>query len=180
MSLPYFPFYVADFMLDTQHLTDEEIGIYMRLLMLSWNEPHCRLRDDQEWLLKKTRQKKSVFLKKYVRIISEFFVTDAGFIYNRRLLKEWQEAETKHKRRVEAGRKGGSAKSSNAKAKPKQLEPEPELYSNRPSQQETVSQVGTYARETDFGGYEPDREGFGPVPWDDDGKVVSLGGRAQS
>ena len=67
-------------------------------------------------------------------IIEEFFKTKAGRIYSPRLTAEWEDAQSKHKRRVSAGSKGGKAKSlkaneinsGNAKAMPKQPEPEPE------------------------------------------------------
>ncbi|WP_422049900.1 YdaU family protein [Shimia sp.] len=134
MSLPFFPLYADDFEADTAHLTLAEDGAYNRLLRLCWRSPGCKIPADEAWVFRKLRAH-SEEDKETVRIVlEEFFKKRAGKLFNPRLLKIWEESNAKHERRVEAGSKGGRAKSlknkevtsSNAKAKLKQPEPEPE------------------------------------------------------
>jgi uncharacterized protein YdaU (DUF1376 family) len=136
MSLPYFPMYPADFEADTSHLTLEEDGAYNRLLRLCWMTPGCSVPDDPKWVARRMRVDAETYSRVVAPLIEEFFRRDGkGRLFSPRLLSIWQETDVKHKRRVEAGRKGGRPRKSletndsvqsNAKAMPKQPEPEPE------------------------------------------------------
>ena len=145
MSLPYFPFYVADYALDTQHLTLEEHGAYLRLLCLCWTTPGCTIPDDQGWIMRRLGTDEATYQRAVSPVIGEFFKREEGRLYSPRLRKEALLSEEKHRRRVEAGKLGGrptkplkgkASGQSNAKAMPKQPEPEPEdrLESATPSQ----------------------------------------------
>lgn len=135
MSLPYFPMYPADFEADTSHLTLEEDGAYNRLLRLCWMTPGCSLPDDHTWITRRMRIDAATFDRVVLPLLAEFFRRGNGRVSSPRLTAVHGESIEKHTRRVEAGKKGGRpAKAlflnetgkSNAKAMPKQPEPEPD------------------------------------------------------
>lgn len=45
-DFPAMPLFTDAYMADTQHLTNEEHGVYLRLLMFAWRTPGCCLPDD--------------------------------------------------------------------------------------------------------------------------------------
>ena len=134
MSLAYFPMYPDDFEADTAHLTLAEDGAYNRLLRLCWRTPGCSLPADRAWIHRRMRAHSDADKAVVDTVLDEFFALRDGRLSNARLAKEWTAANEAHKRRVEAGARGGKAKAlktndvgpSNAEAKPKQPEPEPE------------------------------------------------------
>ena len=136
MSLPYFPMYPTDFEADTSHLTLAEDGAYNRLLRLCWMTPGCSLPDDDVWIFRRMRAHSDDDKTAILNVVGEFFTRKSGRVFSARLQREALLADEAHKKRVLAGQKGGrSAKAlktnetiqSNAKAKPKQPEPEPIL-----------------------------------------------------
>jgi uncharacterized protein YdaU (DUF1376 family) len=44
------PLYIADYIADTVHLSAEQSGIYITLLMLAWRRPDGTIPDDMKWL----------------------------------------------------------------------------------------------------------------------------------
>jgi uncharacterized protein YdaU (DUF1376 family) len=133
VSIPYFPLFPDDFEADTAHLTLAEDGAYNRLLRLCWRTPGCTLPADDAWIMRRMRAGSDAD-KAVVRcVLAEFFRTEKGRIFSQRLLDEWHKAHAAHAKRVNAGSQGGKAKalktketaSSNARAMPKQPEPEP-------------------------------------------------------
>ncbi len=138
MSLPYFPLYAGDYEAKTSHLTLEEDGAYNRLLRLMWLTPGCSLPDDSGWIARRMRVDMVTFLRIVEPLIDEFMKRKNGRIYSPRLTEEWEKVSVTHRRRSEAGKKGGRPKVtdnkqkevkaglSQPKAGPKQPEPEPE------------------------------------------------------
>lgn len=100
--------YVSDFIGDTLHLSTEQIGAYMLLLMAMWNAGGA-LPDEEAKLARVVRMS----VKKW-RAISDdlmaFFDSDGGRISHNRLTKELQKSESKSQSRASAGAKGGTAK----------------------------------------------------------------------
>lgn len=133
MSLPYFPMYPTDFEADTSHLTLEEDGAYNRLLRLCWMTQECSLPDDDAWIMRRMRVDVETFDRVVKYVLAEFFTRSKGRVINARMQREFVASSDAHKKRVLAGKKGGAAKSQkskdkasiNAKAMPKQPEPEP-------------------------------------------------------
>ena len=134
MSLPYFPLYPKDFEAKTSHLTLEEDGAYNRLLRLCWLTPGCSLPDDPSWIARRLRVDSATYERLVAPLISEFFRRTKGRVWQPTLTEIFQETNEKHSRRVEAGKLGGRPPKpsqqkengqSNAKAMPKQPEPEP-------------------------------------------------------
>lgn len=140
MSLPYFPLYPDDFEADTAHLTLAEDGAYNRLLRLCWRTPGCKIPADEVWIFRRMRAHTEADHEVIRTILDEFFSTAAGKMFSRKLLKIYEETNLAHQKRVAAGSKGGRAKalkinkttSSNAVAKPKQPELEPEPIRETP------------------------------------------------
>ena len=135
MSLPYFPMYPSDFEAKTSHLTLAEDGAYNRLLRMCWMTPGCSIPDDEAWIMRRLRAHSEDERQAVRTVISEFFESEDGRLFQPRLRREALLADEKHARRANAGRKGGIAKAAlktndfpagNAKAMHKQPEPEPE------------------------------------------------------
>jgi uncharacterized protein YdaU (DUF1376 family) len=89
---PYLPFWVNDYLSDCGHLSDEEHGRYLLLLLAMWKAPGGRIPNDEEWLARKFR--KTVFeVREYLHpIIDEFCQTDGNWIYQKRLSQELEHA----------------------------------------------------------------------------------------
>ena len=140
MSLPFFPMYPTDFEAKTSHLTLAEDGAYNRLLRICWMTPGCSIPNDQAWIMRRLRVDQNTFVTVVQVVIDEFFDVDNGRLSNAKLARIFAETTAAHKKRVLAGSKGGKSRalkannkvSSNAVAKPKQPEPEPELYNREP------------------------------------------------
>ncbi len=47
---PYLPLFIDAYVSDTRHLTLEEHGAYLNLLMEAWSRPSCSLPDDDKYL----------------------------------------------------------------------------------------------------------------------------------
>ena len=108
MSEPYLPLYVGDYLRDTGHLTTEQHGAYLLLLMRLWSAGGS-LPDSEVKLARLA----GVSLKKWRPMwvdLSEFFELADGKITHGRISFELQKAETLREKRVAAGAKGGRAK----------------------------------------------------------------------
>lgn len=105
---PFMQLYVSDFIGDTLHLSTEQIGAYMLLLMAMWNAGG-RLPSDDAKLARVTR----LSVKKWKGIADDlmpFFNVDGDTISHNRLTKELQKSESKSQSRAAAGAEGGRAK----------------------------------------------------------------------
>lgn len=113
MTEPYIPFYPADHLADTMHLTLEEQGAYTKLMFVMWRAGGY-LEDDD----KKTCLILGVTQKKWIQIkssLKEFFVYENGKFFQKRLLAERRSAEEIRIKKSEAGRASAKAKSLNNK-----------------------------------------------------------------
>lgn len=121
---PFMQLYVSDFIGDTLHLSTEQIGAYMLVLMAMWNAGG-KLPSDEAKLARVSR----MTVKKW-RSVSEdlmaFFNLSDGFISHDRLTKELQKSESKSQSRASAGAEGGRAKAlKDKKARLANAMPEP-------------------------------------------------------
>jgi uncharacterized protein YdaU (DUF1376 family) len=105
---PFMQLYVSDFLGDTLHLSTEQIGAYMLLLMAMWNAGGS-LPDDDAKLARVCRMS----IKKW-RVVSDdlmaFFQRENGQVLHNRLTKEIKKSESKSELRASAGAEGGRAK----------------------------------------------------------------------
>lgn len=105
MKDPAFPLYTQDFFIGTMLMTDEEVGVYIRLLIIQ--HQHGGLIDKQTFLSKTSN---------YPRVAEKFIMTDDGY-YNERLMKEMVKREKKSNN-LSANAKARWSKNANAMQKP--------------------------------------------------------------
>lgn len=119
MSGPQFmPFYIGDYLRDTQHLTTEQHGAYFLLLLACWSRG--MLPDDEQELMaiaKISQQKWKKFRRNFDRFFSK---KEDGFFHQKRVDKERQHVEMIKNVRSKAGSKGGSKTQANFKQTAKQ------------------------------------------------------------
>jgi uncharacterized protein YdaU (DUF1376 family) len=105
---PFMQLYVSDFIGDTLHLSSEQVGAYLLLLMAMWNADG-KLQNDEAKLARVAR----LSLKKWRSVAPDlmpFFEQDKDHISHRRLTKELQKSERQSQSRSAAGVKGFAAK----------------------------------------------------------------------
>jgi uncharacterized protein YdaU (DUF1376 family) len=89
-EFPALPLFTDAFLADTDHLTDAEAGLYLRLLMTMWRAPECRLPNDDGWLSRKFRKTPQQISEQLRPLVKEFCTCDGNWIRQKRLLKVWQ------------------------------------------------------------------------------------------
>jgi uncharacterized protein YdaU (DUF1376 family) len=126
MSAPFMQLYVADYLGDTRHLTTEQHGAYLLLLMTMWRHGG-RLPNDPAKLARIA----GVSARRWHLVASDvmpfFTVCDDGTITQKRLEREHQKALSISEKRSVSGKRGGQAKAlnnndlalANAKQEPK-------------------------------------------------------------
>jgi len=95
--LPYMPFWVDDYRRDTMHLTTEEHGAYLLLLMAAWEVPTNSLPDDDEMLARLSGVSMARW-RKIKLIIMAFWTFDGRS-------KSWVQKRLKKERRLAVDRK---------------------------------------------------------------------------
>nr|BAR32001.1 phage related protein [uncultured Mediterranean phage uvMED] len=103
------------FTAETVHLTNEAIGIYIRLLCFNWTKNTKPFTAEQAYRICFCRDDGCE--KTVKAILDEFFIETDGKYTHKRLVKEHEYLISKYKRRSEAGKKGGLAKRDNATSK---------------------------------------------------------------
>jgi len=86
-SLPHMPLWVDAYLADTSHLTFEEHGVYINLLLLTWRSPDCRMPNDMDWIKRRLRASDDD-MKVVESIIAEFFSSTGNWLHQKRLTKE--------------------------------------------------------------------------------------------
>lgn len=95
--LPYIPFFVDDYQRDTRHLSAEEHGVYLLLLMAAWASPDASLPDDDH-LLAGLAKLSAARWKKTKPAIMAFWIFDGRS-------KKWVQKRLKKERRLAAYRR---------------------------------------------------------------------------
>lgn len=108
-AAPFMQLYVADYLADTQHLTAEQHGAYLLLLMSMWRAGG-RLPNDPKKLCRIAKVHAPHWAKMSYEVM-EFFDVDGDDITQKRLVLEHEKAIQKSHLRSSAGRLGGIAKS---------------------------------------------------------------------
>jgi uncharacterized protein YdaU (DUF1376 family) len=135
-GVPFFQFYPSDYLADTAHLSTEQHGAYLLLLITAWSRGG--------WLPaepKKLARIARVSPRRWHLIaddLMEFFDEEDGQIVSRRMERDYQKAVSKSEKRSASGKRGGQAKALKnnetglaiASGLPCHL-PEPEPYSKK-------------------------------------------------
>lgn len=104
-EFPALPLWTDAFIADTVHLNNEQIGVYIRLIVASWRARDCCLPDDNNRLATTVGMTRKKWLATRP-IIAEFFIIDAGFWRQKRLTFEREKVRGLSHR----GRKGAAAR----------------------------------------------------------------------
>jgi len=88
-EFPALPLFTDSYIADTDHLTDAEHGLYIRVLIAMWRSSNCRLPDDDEWLARKFRMDANAVRTHMRPLLREFCECTAGWVTQKRLAKEW-------------------------------------------------------------------------------------------
>jgi uncharacterized protein YdaU (DUF1376 family) len=139
----WMPFYIADYLKDTMHLTTEQHGAYVLLIMAAWTSGG-RLPDDNRQLAAITRMS-GFSWKKSVETLAQFFEVSDGFWTHERVVRERQKADRISETRSEAGQRGGRPPKANAKANAAQNE----TPSQSPSPEEDSASIDALMSDLD-------------------------------
>ena len=104
-EFPALPLWTDAFIADTVHLNNEQIGVYIRLIVASWRARDCCLPDDNNRLATTVGMTRKKWLATRP-IIAEFFIIEAGFWRQKRLTFEREKVRGLSHR----GRKGAAAR----------------------------------------------------------------------
>jgi uncharacterized phage protein (TIGR02220 family) len=134
---PAFPFYAQDFLAGTLYMTNEEIGMYIKLLSKQWTDG-------------KIPKKRVAFLvgisyDKWSKELKEKFIDDGEYLMNERLETERTKREAYKKAQSENGKKGGRPRKNQELQKPIKSQKKP---LENESENEDENEVG---KETDKG-----------------------------
>lgn len=105
---PFMPFYVADYLSDTRHLSTEQHGAYLLLLMAMWRAGG-RLPNEGEKLARIVGLTPAKWARLEADILA-FFDVEGDEIGHRRIQKEFEKYTRTCDRRKQSGAKGGAAK----------------------------------------------------------------------
>lgn len=115
-ATPFMQLYIADYLGDTQHLTTEQHGAYLLLLMAMWRADG-RLPNDPAKLCRIAR----VSARRWHLIAEDvmaFFTVDGEEITQKRLVEERKKAASISEKRSASGKRGGQAKALKSKEPP--------------------------------------------------------------
>lgn len=103
-SPPAFQLYAADFYMDTIGWSNEEVGFYLRLLLIEWiNGP---LPGDIKALIKASKTHHKTFNKLWIKVSRKFVNDGDGKLINKRLEKVREKQLKYIESQREAGKKG--------------------------------------------------------------------------
>ena len=132
-KLPWFPFFVNDFLSDqkVELMTTTEVGAYTLLLLRAWKEEPCgSIPADDAVLAVWTRLGPIAWTECKSHVLACFQLRSDGRYYQKRMCQEYAKLTTTLRKRADAGRKGGISKArkgrnrgdepSNAMAMPEQ------------------------------------------------------------
>lgn len=101
-EFPALPLFTDAFIADTEHLTDAEVGIYTRILLLMWRSPDCRIPHDAKWCARKFRRDIPTFEREILPILKEFCTSSGNWWTQKRLAKEFKWVREKSAKNTES------------------------------------------------------------------------------
>jgi len=135
-EFPSLPVFTDAYLADTRHLTTEEHGAYLLLIMCAWRSPECRLVSDDKKLARMAGLSAAKW-RKIKDTIAEFFTEKDGFLYQKKLTKIHKNVSKKVQQNQQNGKLGGRPKSlkNNDTGKANGYENEnPDLTQSEPNQ----------------------------------------------
>lgn len=113
---PHLPLFTDAYMADTLHLTHEEHGLYLMLLMTIWRSPDCKIPNDLEWVKRRLRATDQQMENLVKNLLDEFFTTTGNHITQKRLKEEYEYVRKNRKRIAFPLSHGGKRKNRYANA----------------------------------------------------------------
>lgn len=104
-EFPALPLFTDSLLADCSHLPDADFGLYMRILILMWRTPDCKIPNDRTWIARRLAKQPLEFDALIKPLIDEFCQTTGNFITQKRLLKEYKylrEQRTRQKANIDA------------------------------------------------------------------------------
>lgn len=108
-EFPAIPFWTDAYIADTQHLTNEEHGVYVRLLMSAWRSPGCALPNDDKRLAIMV----GVTMKKWAALkptVMAFWTLEDGLWRQKRLTREREFVLRQREQKRVAGKASAKSK----------------------------------------------------------------------
>lgn len=94
------PLFTDALLADCGHLNDAEFGLYIKILILIWRSPQCRVPNDHVWIARKLSRPVDAISP----IIIEFCTSDGNHITQKRLSKEFLYVKKKSSQRSVASK----------------------------------------------------------------------------
>lgn len=88
-EFPSLPLFTDALIADTTHLSDEEFGRYVKLMIITWRLPNCKMPRDELWHMRRHSVTLDKFNELYKPLLEEFFKCDGNYYYQKRLLSEF-------------------------------------------------------------------------------------------
>lgn len=105
-EFPALPFFTDAYLADTRHLTTEEHGAYLLLLMCAWRNRGCQLKDNDRMLARIAGLSPAKW-RRMKPVLVEFFTVADGLWRQKKLLYVYDTVSKKVARNRENGRRGG-------------------------------------------------------------------------
>jgi uncharacterized protein YdaU (DUF1376 family) len=109
-EFPSLPLFTDAFLADTGHLSAQETGAYLLLIMMAWRLPECRVPDDDAKLCRWARVDKRTW-QRIKPAVMEFWILEGGFWTQKRLSKERDHVSKRADVARQNGKQGGRPKS---------------------------------------------------------------------
>lgn len=108
-EFPALPLFTDAYLADTRHLTAEEHGAYLLLLMCAWRTRGCALKDCDQTLARTVGVTRARW-RKIKPVLMEFFTVDGGLWQQKKLSEVYRGVEERVAKNRQNGAKGGRAK----------------------------------------------------------------------
>lgn len=105
-EFPALPFYTDAYLADTRHLTTEEHGAYLLLLLCAWRTRGCKLADDDKTLARITGLSPTRW-RRMRQALESFFTIEGGFWRQKKLTCIYEDVAARVERNRQNGAKGG-------------------------------------------------------------------------
>lgn len=115
-EFPALPFFTDAYLADTRHLTTEEHGAYLLLLMCAWRTRGCSLRDDDKSLSRIAGLSPTKW-RRMRPVVAQFFHIEGGYWRQKKLLQVYEGVAERVARNRKNGARGGQASAANRVAK---------------------------------------------------------------
>lgn len=113
-EFPALPVFTDAYLADTRHLTTEEHGVYLLLLMCAWRTRGCTLKDDDRMLARIAGLTPNKW-RRVRPLMTDFFSVEDGLWRQKKLSQVYEAVSKKVERNRVNGAKGGRAKSQRQK-----------------------------------------------------------------